>query len=559
MSQYNIWKKLDEHIDKLVEKGLVTQERLDIAKEAQETNPTLSICDLLINAGLLDKQKLTDFIGEMLDAPVIDPMAIDIDPKVITYIPAYLARQYKLIPVKKEGTRLVVVMADPGNEVALSELQSTYPEEIEICLGLDEKISEAITKHYQTRNLLMPCPNKVEAVSYEMGEQPETDRGVSGEEVVNVVNNLINLALDEKASDIHLDPITVGSKIRYRVDGIMHELQTIEKSLHPLVVSRIKIMASLDISERRVPQDGRARIQVGNKVIDMRIATYPSMWGEKISIRVLTKDVNLNLDTLGLTQENQDAFQEIISQPHGLFLVTGPTGSGKTTTLYSAFMKINRLDKHAISIEDPIENEISGVNQGQVNVKAGITFATALRSMFRHDPDIILVGEIRDGETADITSRAAMTGHLVFSTLHTNSAVGTISRLTDLGLERFLIASSLIGIMAQRLVRKICPHCKESYEPNEDEKQQAGDAVQNFYQGRGCDNCLQTGYSGRTGIYELITVDEEMRRMIGDCLKESEMTDRLKEKGFKNMWDDGLLKVNKGITTMAEVLRVSRA
>jgi len=300
-------------------------------------------------------------------------------------------------------------------------------------------------------------------------------------------------------------------------------------------------------------------VEIGNKVIDMRIATYPTMWGEKVSIRVLTKDVTLNLDSLGLTTENQIAFGKIISQPHGLFLVTGPTGSGKTTTLYSAFMKINRLDKHAISIEDPIENEISGVNQGQVNIKAGITFSTALRSMFRHDPDIILVGEIRDSETADITSRAALTGHLVFSTLHTNSAVGTISRLVDLGLEPFLIASSLIGIMAQRLVRKICPHCKEAYEPTDDEIKQTKGAVHNFYRGRGCENCLQTGYSGRTGIYELITVDEDMRRMIGDRLSESEMYTKLAEKNFKTMWDDGLIKVDQGITTMAEIVRVSRA
>ena len=433
MSQYYIWKKLDEHIDKLVEKKLTTKERIDIAKEAQEANSSLSLCDLLINAGFLDKEKLVEFFGELLEIPVIDPTEIEIDPQVIAFIPAYLARQYKLMPFKQEGQSLMVVMADPGNEIALTELQATYPEQIEICIGLDDKITQAITQQYQAQNLLSGCKNEIKVVKYEAIDPKEERSEVTGEEVVNVVNNLISLAVDEKASDIHLDPISQGTKIRYRVDGLLHELQTIDKLLHPLVVSRIKVMAGLDISEKRVPQDGRTRVEVGNKVIDLRIATYPSMWGEKVSIRVLTKDVSLNLKSLGLSEENQEIFQQIISQPHGLFLVTGPTGSGKTTTLYSAFMKINRLDKHAMSIEDPIENEISGVNQGQVNVKAGITFATALRAMFRHDPDIILVGEIRDHETADISSRAALTGHLVFSTLHTNSAIGTITRLVILG------------------------------------------------------------------------------------------------------------------------------
>jgi len=558
MPNYHIWKQMDAHAEDFVAKGWVSSDRLNIAKEALKSRPESSLCEIFVNAGFITKQRLTEFIGTTLDVPVVDPSASDIDPQVIACIPAYLARQHKLLPFQLTEDRLLVVMADPGNQVALTELQSTYPHTIEICIGIDEKISQAIAKHYAVKNLTQPSTISVGSVNYLAHEKVADKANVPGENVVNVVNNLLIYALEEKASDIHLDPIMAGLKVRFRIDGTIYEMETLDRSIQMPVISRIKVMAELDMAERRIPQDGRARVQVGNKIVDLRIATYPAMWGEKVSIRILTKNIFHSLEGLGLAQGEQNTLYKIIMQPHGLFLVTGPTGSGKTTTLYSSFMKINRMDKHAISIEDPIENEILGVNQAQVNIKAGVTFSTALRSMLRHDPDIILVGEIRDTETADITARAAMTGHLVFSTLHTNSAVGAINRLLDLGLPPYLISSSLIGVMGQRLIRKICVHCKTEYEPSDDEKKSTGEKVSTYYHGAGCDNCRQTGYAGRTGIYEMLAINDEIRDMIGRHLNEQEIFDELKRKGFRTMWDDGIVKVTEGTTTITEVLRACR-
>lgn len=557
MPNYYIWKQVDEKINELVEKGLINAQRLELAREKQREKPHLTLCEIMIYAGFLDKEKLTAFIAEKLDIPVVDPLSNEIDPQVISCIPAYLARQYRLIPFKKNGDRLMIVMADPSNTAALEELMATYPETIEVCIGIDDRILQAVTNHYTVKNLSGPSLMPVTAVNYQSYDK-QLDQIGTGENVVNIVNNLLVIALNERASDIHLDPMSSGLKVRFRIDGTVQEMESLDRSLQLAVISRVKVMAELDISEKRIPQDGRSRVQIGSKVVDLRIATYPTMWGEKASIRILTKNVSHSLEGLGFTTEDQNSIQRIIAQPHGLFLVTGPTGSGKTTTLYSAFMRINRLDKHAIAIEDPIENEIIGVNQAQVNVKAGVTFSAALRSMLRHDPDIILVGEIRDSETADITARAAMTGHLVFSTLHTNSAVGAINRLRDLGLPPYLIASSLIGIMGQRLVRKICAHCRTSYTPTEDEIKSTGGVIKNFFHGTGCENCRHSGYSGRTGIYEVIEIDNDMRDMIGKQLTEQETFERLKKTKFHTMWDDGLKKIDTGLTTVTEVLRACR-
>lgn len=551
---------MDAAVDELVARGFVSQERLDLAREVQKQkkNTDQSLCEILVKSGFLDKGKFVDFIGTHLDVPVIDPNDFLIPHAVSGLIPAYLARQYILMPFEKQGDRLRVVMADPREEAALLELQSQYPGEIEICIGVDERIARAIVHHYTTKDLKSAPVSKVEVMSYQSGDKVADVEG-TGEEVVNIVNNLILIAMAEKATDIHLDPIAAGLMIRLRVDGDLHELETLDKSLQAAVVSRVKVIGDLNIAEKRVPQDGRTRVMVGNKTVDLRIATYPTMWGEKVSIRTLSKDVYTSFDALGLSKRDQELFEKIILQPHGLLLVTGPTGSGKTTTLYSAFMRISRRDRHAISIEDPIENEIVGVNQAQVNAKAGVSFAAALRAMLRNDPDIILVGEIRDGETADTTARAAMTGHLVFSTLHTNSAVGVITRLQDLGLAPYLIASSLIGIVAQRLVRRICVHCREEYRPSEDELMLVKGAVTKFFRGKGCENCRGTGFSGRLGLYEIVAVEDDTRHKIGQNLSEREIAQHFRKQGFHSMWEDGIEKIAQGITTLSEVFRVCRA
>lgn len=434
MVDFSIWKTLDALADQLVEKKLVSASRLAVAREKQREHPSRSLCSILVDAGFLDKRLLTAFLGAHLDVPVVDPTQQAIASKDIEKIPAYLARQFCLLPVMMNGDRLLVVMADPGNHAALQELQATYPGTMEIAIGVDEDILKAIAKSYAKRDLMTVGSTVVQVEDYE----------------------------------------TIGTRVR-----------------------------------------------VGDQVLDLRVATYPTLWGEKVSVRLLTKDLNLNLEALGLCERDQEIFSKIISEPHGMFLVTGPTGSGKTTTLYAAFMKINRLDKNAIAIEDPIENEILAVNQAQVN------------------------------------ARAAMTGHLVFTTLHTNSAIGAIMRLLDLGLEPYLIASAVIGIMGQRLVRKICLNCREEYKPTAEERQLVRQG-ERFYAGKGCESCRHTGFSGRTGIYELISVEAQLRQMIVGKIPEQEMLTQLKGKGFVSMWEDGLVKVREGITSIAEVYRVCR-
>lgn len=558
MSAHHVWKEIDLVIDQLVNRGLVSAERLQIARESQKqkNNHNKTLCEILVGAGFLDRQQLVEFIAGQLDIPVIDPNEYVIPQTVLGLVPAYVVRNYRLVPFERVEDRLRVVMADPREEAALLELQQNYPGEIEICIGTEDKVSRAIVRHYTTKDLKSSPLSALEVISYQNTDKQD-DAENTGEEVVNIVSNLILVALANRATDIHLDPISAGLMIRLRIDGDLHELDTLDRGLQAAVVSRVKVIGELNIAEKRVPQDGRTRVQVGGKVVDLRLATYPTLWGEKVSIRILTKDVYTSFDALGLSANDQQVFEKIIMQPHGLLLVTGPTGSGKTTTLYSAFMRISRRDKHAISIEDPIENEIAGVNQAQVNSKAGITFSTALRSMLRHDPDIILVGEIRDSETADTTARAAMTGHLVFSTLHTNSAVGVVTRLQDLGLAPYLVASSLIGIVAQRLVRKICTHCREAYTPTADEMALSGN-IETFFMGKGCDNCRGTGFSGRTGVYEVVAIDDELRHKIGQNIAETEMAVLLRKQGFHTLWEDGMDKVAKGLTTIGEVFRVCR-
>ncbi|MCP5464838.1 MAG: Flp pilus assembly complex ATPase component TadA [Deltaproteobacteria bacterium] len=559
MAKYALWKEWDQKIDKAVEAALIQSADLEQARADQKRNADFSLIELLITAGKLDKNAITVLIADDLDVPFVNPSNEKIDKAALEKIPAHAARQFKFFPFAMDGERLRIVMADPRNQSALEELMRLYQGEIEVCLGVDDHISEAILKNYAVESLNQPCDVTVQITNFsKIMDDLGQDSIQNGDEVVNIANNILAMALNEKASDIHLDPIASGLRVRFRIDGTVHDIQTVDKELQLAVLSRIKVLADLDISEKRIPQDGRTRVQIGNRIVDLRIATYPTMWGEKVSIRVLTKDVGLTLDSLGLSKKDQEIFENIITQPHGFFLVTGPTGSGKTTTLYTAFNKLNLNEKNTLSIEDPIENEIVGVNQAQVNTKAGVTFANALRSMLRHDPDIVLVGEIRDSETADITARAAMTGHLVFSTLHTNSALGTVTRLKDLGLQTYLLSNSLIGMMAQRLLRKICSHCKETHEPTAEEREKAGDKVQTFYHGKGCEHCHNTGFSGRLGIFEVVAVDDELRDAINNHKSEVELLKLARDQGFTSMWEDALDKVAQGVTSLAEAVRVCR-
>ncbi|MBW1737377.1 MAG: type II secretion system ATPase GspE [Deltaproteobacteria bacterium] len=378
--------------------------------------------------------------------------------------------------------------------------------------------------------------------------------------IIRVVNVVLTQALRRQASDIHIEPYEKEIKVRFRIDGILYEIFSLPRRFHAHIISRLKIMATLDIAEKRVPQDGRMKIRVGNKTVDIRVSVIPMAFGERIVLRLLDKTVSLlGLGEMGMTRDKLETFEGLINKNSGIILVTGPTGSGKTTTLYAAINKINSTEKNIITIEDPIEYELRKVGQIQVNPKTDLTFARGLRSILRHDPDIIMVGEIRDLETVEIAIQASLTGHLVFSTLHTNDAAGALTRLVEMGVEPFLIASSLLAVVAQRLVRTICPHCKEAFKPDESTLKDLGlSEDQIFYRGKGCKECMDTGYRGRAGIFELLVLDNEIR----DLVKSSSDSVTIKQagmrKGMTTLFEDGLKKVQSGITTLNEVMRVSQ-
>ena len=380
--------------------------------------------------------------------------------------------------------------------------------------------------------------------------------------IVRVVNLIISQAINDKASDIHIEPEIRTVKVRYRVDGVLHDVMSPPKHIQAPMVSRIKIMSNMDIAERRIPQDGKIHLRHDGREFDLRVSTVPTIHGEKVVMRILDKgSVMLGLNKLGFSEVNQRMFEDVIDKPYGMILVTGPTGSGKSTTLYSCLNKLNTGTTNIMTIEDPVEYQLPGVNQVQVNPKANLTFASALRAFLRQDPDIIMVGEIRDQETAQIAVEAALTGHLVLSTLHTNDASGAVSRLVDMGVEPFLVASSVVGVLGQRLARTICPNCKEPYEPSPEAIKRFGlsmfsDADLNFYRGRGCDNCKMTGYRGRTGIHEILTMTDRVRSLILNRCSTAEIKQAAMEEGMRTMQDDGLQKVLSGVTSMEECLRV---
>ena len=378
--------------------------------------------------------------------------------------------------------------------------------------------------------------------------------------VIRLVNFILTKALKSRVSDIHIEPYAKDIKIRFRIDGILHEIFSVHKRLHPHIVSRIKIMSGLDIAEKRVPQDGKFKIKVANRTVDIRVSIIPMSYGERIVLRILDKSVSLlGLGEMGMSQETLQTFESLISKSHGMILVTGPTGSGKTTTLYAAISKINSPEKNIITIEDPIEYELKGVGQIQVNPKTNLTFAKGLRAILRHDPDVIMVGEIRDIETAEIAIQASMTGHLVFSTLHTNDAAGALTRLVDMGIEPFLIASSLMAVLAQRLVRKICPECKRPFKPDKAILEKHGlPSDQLFWHGTGCPSCMDSGYKGRTGVFELLVIDNEIRKLLTRGADSETIKQAAIKKGMTTLFEDGLSKVKKGITTLDEVLRVTQ-
>ncbi len=533
--------KLQSLAEELVQEGIINTTQLSQALEQQKSQGE-DLGDILIRKGFLSEAEFNQRLAKKAGIPVASSIELTPSDQLLKILEASQASRWQIVPIFEHGNKLTVATSDPFDFSVLDEIRSELGREVNYALASRHEIRKLIETYYM--------PNSKSA------KAPEPDTGVLS--AVTLVDSLLEQAFEERASDIHIEPMREAVQIRFRIDGILEHRKTIPLSLHQSVLSRIKILGGMDVAEHRVPQDGRMRRKIGGKDLDIRIASYPTILGESAAIRLLSKENLVTLEDMGLSQKDRNTFEQLIKKPHGIFLVTGPTGSGKTTSLYTALHNLDRTSNHVLTVEDPVENEIEFTSQTQVNIKAGLNFASVLRSMLREDPDIIMVGEIRDEETAEISCRAAMTGHLVLSTLHTNTAIGAISRLVDLGLQPYLISSTLVGVMAQRLVRKICPACRVQCPVPPDLLSQLGNkaaGVKN-HKGKGCSVCRDKGYKGRTGIYEIIPIDDEFRVLINTKAPEVRLRERAAVAGSKTIFEDGLDKVSNGITSLEEVYRV---
>lgn len=491
-----------------------------------------------------------------------------IDPEILNIFPYNFLKNNCFIPVRGENGEILIITENPLN-IDIGEIKAILKKDVKIALSSKEKINECIEKFYyhpsSSKKVIDDLSSEeITHIEEDIEETANLLDLANKAPVIRIVNQIIYRAISMRASDIHLQITEEKFKVRYRIDGVLHDMFILPKKFHPPIVTRIKIMSNLDIAEKRIPQDGRTSIKVDGKKIDIRISIIPTFFGESIVLRLLDRETFLlGLEELGFSEDNYRKFNQLIHSDHGIILLTGPTGSGKTTTLYAALSKINNPGINIITLEDPVEYNLEGINQIQINPKVGLTFANGLRSILRHDPNVIMVGEIRDLETAEMAIQASLTGHLVFSTLHTNDAASAIVRLIDMGIEPYLISASLIGVMAQRLVRLNCPYCSERHEPPLNLISQLGlqekDIQEgNFMAGKGCKKCLNEGYYGRAGIFELLIIDEEIRELILKRSSVSEIKKSGLKKGMKTLRMDGIEKVKKGLTTFTEVLRVTQ-
>jgi len=545
---------------RLVEDGLISRDQLETAlREQRRTGEHLG--RILINLGFVSEENLSASLWDELGADRVSLSGIKIAPDVLRMVPPEMARERHLIPLSFEGGMLTVAMADPCDIVAVDALQNKLSCAVRVVAAAPGDIRSAVDRFFSDNA-------RHEALIEEVIE--EARRAVAlqdGEEaagqapLIELADQLIAKALKDRATDIHVEPEEKLVRTRYRIDGILHQGPAIPKALQSALISRVKIMSDLDISERRAPQDGRIKFRArSGSEIDLRVSVFPTAHGENVVLRVLDKSsVSLRLDQLGFGPQVLKVLREIVDEPHGMLLVTGPTGSGKTTTLYSLLGAINSLEKNVVTVEDPIEYQLPMIRQSQVNPKIGLTFAAGLRAILRQDPDVILVGEIRDLETARIAISAALTGHFVLSTLHTNTAAGALPRMMDMGIEAFLLSSSVSGVLAQRLVRRICAECREEYEASAAEAEQLRcEPGTSLARGKGCPNCRGTGYRGRTALYELVVPTERIRQMILSRASEGELAAAAEAEGMKTMFAMGREKVLAGVTTLEEVTRVCR-
>jgi type IV pilus assembly protein PilB len=556
----------------LINKGLISEDQLNKALELQKKEGG-RIGSNLIKLGYLTDDALIDFLSKQYAVPSLSLANQDIDPSIVKFVPYDVANKYQIFPISKNGASLKLAMTDPSNVFAIDDVKFMTGYEVEPVVASEASIREAIAKHYEQSDLKDAISGiDLEDDSLDLIQESEEDvdmnelkSAVEEAPVVKLVNLILSEAITRGASDIHLEPYEKSFRIRYRVDGVLYDVMQPPVRLKAALSSRLKIMAELDIAERRLPQDGRIKLKIKDKGIDLRVSTLPTLFGEKIVMRILDKsNLNLDLTKLGFEEKALKDFEEAIRSPFGMVLVTGPTGSGKTTSLYSALSTINEIDVNIMTAEDPVEYNLLGINQVHVREDIGLTFAAALRSFLRQDPDIVMVGEIRDFETAEIAVKAALTGHLVLSTLHTNDAPSTVSRLLNMGVEPFLVSASVVLILAQRLCRKICEQCKEEEDVPAESLISIGfpeDQVGTFkpMKGKGCAACGDTGYKGRIALYEVMPLKEELKELIVKGATGADLKKAAIQSGMSTLRMSGLTKIKEGMTSIEEILRVTFA
>jgi len=568
----------------LVAGGMIKEEQLKRALDEQKKRGG-KVGELLVDMGFISEHNIATFLGRQLHIPYIEIEKQLVDVDIVKMVPADIARRVAAIPLYKDREALVVAMADPLNIFGLDDIQKATGREIRQVVATRTDIQKAIDRYYGMSQTIETATMDFADAKGGTGADTAEMPGAAAEDapVVKLVSMVIAQAIMDRASDIHINPEGKDIKVRYRIDGVLAEVRSLPRAMHAPIVSRIKIMANMDIAEKRVPQDGRFQARIthsdsgpvvtavfrersalrmdGDTTVDIRVSTLPVIQGETVVMRILDRShVIMTLDGLQFTSDMLERYRKLITRPYGMILVTGPTGSGKTTTLYASINTIDRKANNLVTIEDPVEYQMMGVNQVQVNPKAGVTFASGLRSILRQDPDIIMVGEIRDRETAEIAIHAALTGHLVFATLHTNDAAGAATRLMDMGIEPFLIASSTIGILAQRLARQVCDHCKKPYQASPELLSNLGIAAGavTFYRGEGCPACKNSGYKGRIGIYELMEMSDAVRGLIVAKASSSAIKTSAALTGSKTLRQEGLIRAASGMTSVEEVLRVTQ-
>lgn len=558
--------KDDYLLDLLMDMGFVTNEQLDPIREEAASSGE-GVVDLLVAKGILRLADVAQAKAAYFNAELVSLADLKIPDDVLAAVPRHIAKRYRAIPVSKLGNTVRIAVPDPSDLDTLDSLQRSISAEPEWCIATDEDIEAALNKYYGaaddsvSKMIQDITEGEVEMAAPTKSVEADTEEVDADAPIIKLVNSIIVEAFKMRASDIHLEPLAKTFRVRYRIDGVLHDIKGPPKRLQASIISRLKIQSNMSIAEKRIPQDGRIQTKVGGKLIDLRVSCIPTQHGESIVMRILDKEgLRLGLPELGFFTDDQQTFERMIGLPDGILLVTGPTGSGKTTTLYSCLNFINRPDRKIITVEDPVEYVLAGINQVQVSETVGLTFALALRSMLRQAPNVVMLGEIRDLETATIAINASLTGHLVFSTLHTNDAPGAVTRLIDIGVKPFLVASSTRCLMAQRLVRKICKHCGEPYQPTDVElralKLDANASNANFKKGRGCNNC-SNGYRGRFGVFEVFVIDDEARKLIYDKVPSSVLRTRAREMGMRTLREDGARKVLAGLTTAEEVIRAT--